>query len=172
MALKEVKTILIDGVALLETRPIERAASEKSIFLHIAYVTSLFSEHHGEISSYIRIEKPKSVSSDNYFSITELKPIVADEGYNKIVIDLLLKCKTFDEVNIVFQYVLKGENFSKEQANQIVVHALENKIFQQSFEPQLHMIDFISKNKKMIEWPLYQRIMAEFPHSNFGGRLV
>lgn len=172
MVINEAKNILIDGIALLETRSIERAVSEKVIFLHTNYVKSFFLELFKEISDFNRIERPKSVVSDDYYSLTELKSIIKDEGYNNVVIDLLFKSVDFNQINLVFTFILRAENLTKEQVNQIVTHALENLPFKRSFEAQRLMMDFITKNKNKIEWSLFNRIMAEFPHSNLGGRLI
>jgi hypothetical protein len=162
----------VEDIALLETWHFEKAWAQNYIFIHYEYIKNTFQDSYLKIKKLPKGVMPKSSESLEYISIQELKPIIKKEEYNKILIDLLLGSMDFYQINIILPFVITCEDLTKEQVNAVITEAVEKINFKRSFIAQRIMLDFVYKNKKLIQHELFDRILVDFPHTNFLNRII
>jgi hypothetical protein len=172
MESKYFESLSIEGKALLETWSFERAPALNYIFLNYEYIKNISQSDYSRIKTIQFIEKPKSYNSSMYYSIKELKLILTEEDYNGILIDLILGAIDYNQINILFPFVVNCKNLTKEQINAVISEALDNINFKKSFVAQRIMLDFVCKYKGKIQHKLFNPILVDFPHTNFLNRLI
>jgi hypothetical protein len=89
--------------------------------------------------------------------------------YNNLLIELLKKISSYDQMNILIIPLLKHKNYNKELINYLIEESLNNIIIRRSFEVQKHLLTIIVENKKLIDATLFHRVLSDFPHQSGEG---
>lgn len=157
----------ISGFAYFEDRRFERSPCEEYVFIDKSYILDHFLESRKRILHYAPQESPLSLSEETrefYISILELKIMLSNENYNLILSNLVKKVNSFDQVNILFKFLIEHDNYDSNSINTIIQLSLYSNAIKRSFNAQRQILTLIFKNIDLIEPILIHKILSDFPH--------
>ena len=152
----------IDKVAILEDRRFINATQETYLFIEKGYLKS-----YSEINNYVPKFQANSVDAtqkNNFIHALELKTLIPILAYNAILIEVLELSTEFEEVNIVFPYLVDNNDFDENDINKVIHYSLNSSLVKRSFTAQRMMLELVFKNKRKMESKLLLSILSEFPH--------
>jgi hypothetical protein len=159
----------ISGFAYFEDRRFERASCERYVFIKKSYLTSQFPTQRLIIIHYTPKDVPLSLTEDtreSFLPILELKMLLSNANYNSILFELLAKAKSFDQINIIFEYLIEHKKYDLETINAILDLSLNSRTIRGSFEAQKLILTLVYENINLIESNLVHKILSEFPHGH------
>lgn len=160
----------IFGFAYFEDRRFEKAFCERLVFIYKSFLAERFPYLKLKIDLYKPQEQPQllvpeMINSMIYF--TELKELVSSSNYNSLLLELLIRAKTFDHVNMIFSYLSLNKNFDKETINEILDLCLKRRIIIGSFEAQRLILNFIWSNFNLIDSQLIEKLLSKFQRQTY-----
>ena len=160
------KTIVfkIETVALFEDRRFTNATQETYLFIEKDFLKS-----NSEIKNYVPNFQTISVDEtqkNNFIHALELKPLIPILEYNNMLIEVLELSTEFDEVNIVFPYLIDNNDFDENSINKVIQFSLNSSLVRRSFNAQRMMLELAFKNKSKMESKVLLSVLSEFPHAH------
>ena len=159
----------ITDIALFESRRFEKDTQQNFVFVRKAFLKTRFKENYQEINNKFSPILP-ILSDENLYDIyVELdfcKFVLGEGNYIALLSELLEKCSTYDEVNILFIYLRDQGTFTEETINKIVSLGITSRFVRNSFVAKKYMIDLVYNNKHLIESGNYLSILSGFPHAS------
>ena len=157
------KTIVfkIETVALFEDRRFTNATQETYLFIEKDFLKS-----NSEIKNYVPNFQTVSVDEtqkNNFIHALELKPLMQIMDYNNMLIKVLEISTKFEEVNIVFPYLIDNNDFDENSISKIMNYSLNSLLVKKSFNAQSMMFELVFKNKRKMDSSLLQSILTDFP---------
>ena len=168
---KELSNIIsyrIQGVAYFEDRRFVRAISEKYVFLEKAYLISLFPDLESELTDYsssIPLNQ-NDLRDDEVVTMLDLKVLLKNIEYNFLLLDLLSKAQTYDQVNMIFKYIISNKNFDSKTINSILELSLRKSLIQYSFQARDYLPMLIESNLSLIRSNVLHNFISNFPTPN------
>jgi hypothetical protein len=159
----------ISGFAYFEDRRFERTFCERYVFIKKSYLTSHFPTQRLIFIHYTPKDIPLSLTEDireSFLPILELKMLLSNANYNSILLELLAKANSFDQVNIIFEYLIEHKKYDSETINAILDLSLNSRTIRGSFEAQKLILTLVYENINLIESKLVHKILSEFPHGH------
>jgi hypothetical protein len=102
-------------------------------------------------------------SREQFISLLELEKILPKTTYNQLLKELLTNAKGFDQINIVFDYILAYKDHQAETINFIISRIISNREIRNSFQAQNGMPKLVLNNLHLIESSLTRKFISDFP---------
>lgn len=155
-------TSSLSNFAYFEDRRYEKVFGDQYIFINLAFLITTFKIK--PISSdYNYTVVPLSLEESErkkYICILDLKQLISNDDYNNILVELLTRAQTYDQVNTVFPHLLSNDKFSSVTLNKIISLCLSK--HKNSFEAQKNIWVLIEKNIGICDVVLVRRVIMEF----------
>ena len=151
----------IENVALFEDRRFTNATQETYLFIEKYSLKSNI-----EIKNYVPNFQTISVDEtqkNNFIHALELKQLIPILDYNNMLIKVLELSTKFEEVNIIFPYLVDNNDFDEISINKVIQYSLNSSLVRRSFNAQRMMLELAFKNNSKLESQLFLSVLTEFP---------
>jgi hypothetical protein len=155
------------GFAYFEDRRFKKHYCEELVFINKSYIIEHFPEYRKKILHYSPQESPLSLSEERrelFIPILELKILLSSDFYNKILTNLVKEVNSFEQVNILFKFLIEHDNYNSNSINAILRLSLHSTPIKRSFNAQRGILKLVLRNVDLIEPNLIQKILSDFPH--------
>jgi hypothetical protein len=155
------------GLAYFEDRRFEKAFCKSYIFIYKSYLVTHFPNLEMMINEYCQKEEPQTLNQESrslLIQLTEIKELVSISNFNLILIELIKKANSFEQINIIFLYLIEYNHFEKMAINEILNLCLVKPTIRGAFEAQKNILNLILKNINLIEIQLVEKLLDNFPH--------
>jgi hypothetical protein len=171
MANKELSNIIryrIEGIAYFEDRRFVRAISEKYVFLEKVYLVSLFPALEPELTNYSSIIplNQNDLTDDEVVTMVDLKVLLKNIEYNFLLLDLLSKAQTYDQVNVIFKYIIEQKKFDSRTINSMLELSLKESLIRNAFQARDYLPMIVESNLSLIRSDVLQDFLSKFPKPN------
>jgi hypothetical protein len=154
----------IDRVALFEDRRFFNASQKTYLFIDKECLKSQV-----DVKNYVSKLQPITVDEsikNRFIHAPEIKFLISNEEYNNVLIQVLELSTNFEEVNILFPYLVNNNDFDENSISKIVNFSLNSLLVKRSFNAQRMMFELAFKNKMKIDSSLLHSVMSDFPHAH------
>jgi hypothetical protein len=102
--------------------------------------------------------------NNGYYELSELESHLDEFNYQTVLLHLLEICKTYDQVNFVFNKIRNVKFLDSQVITKILNHCLNSVLVRNSYEAKRYMLSFIVDNVNQITPVIYHKIISDFPH--------
>jgi hypothetical protein len=153
----------IENVALIEWRSFKNSWRDEIIHIDLNFLISLnLSSFPPDISRYS--DSDPTNKEKIYLNLDEIFLFMEESEYNTVLVELFVKCETFDQANSVIPYIHKANNLNVDQVKKVAEHCLESNVIRNSFQVQRTLLSFIVKNKYTLDRTTFSKLITDFPH--------